>query len=279
MSGLGVPDDGGRRNMMLEGRTAVVYGGGGAIGGAIGGALAREGAHVGLAGPTREKLQKVAAAIEGEGGSCEIAEIDALDEQAVARHADALAATRGAIDVSVNAVGILHVQGTELADLSLEDFEHPIVAYMRTNFATAKATARHMRTAGEGVIMTISTTGSRMTVPGTLGFGVTCAAIEAFSRILAAELGRNGIRVVCLRPDAIPEAAQAGSHSAAVFAPVAEDAGVSVAEMLAVGAQRTMLGRFPTLDEVADTAAFLASDRAGAITASAVNLSCGSLAD
>jgi 3-oxoacyl-[acyl-carrier protein] reductase len=265
--------------MMLEDKTAVVYGSGGAVGGAIARALAREGAHVALAGRTCEKLQRVAATIEGEGGSCEVAEIDALDGQAVTRHADALAASRGAIDVSVNAVGILHVQGTELADLSLEEFEHPIVAYMRTNFATAKAVSKHMRATGEGVIMTISTTGSRMTVPGTLGFGVTCAAIEAFSRILAAELGPSGIRVVCLRPDAIAEAAPAGSHSAEVFAPVAEAAGVSLAEMLAIGAERTMLGRFPTLEEVADTAAFLASDGAGAITASVVNLSCGSLAD
>jgi 3-oxoacyl-[acyl-carrier protein] reductase len=50
---------------------------------------------------------------------------------------------------------------------------------------------------------------------------------------------------------------------------MAEAAGVSVAE-IAEGAQRTMLGRFPTLDEVAETAAFLASERAGAITAAVV---------
>jgi 3-oxoacyl-[acyl-carrier protein] reductase len=116
-------------------------------------------------------------------------------------------------------------------------------------------------------------------VPGVLGFGVTCAAIEAFSRILAAELGPSGMRVVCLRPDAIPEATAAGSHGAAFFAPVAEAVGVSVAELLAKGAERTLLVRFPTLEEVAATAAFLASERAGAITAAVVNLSCGALPD
>jgi 3-oxoacyl-[acyl-carrier protein] reductase len=271
--------DRGETKMLLDGKTAVVYGGGGAIGGAIGRALAREGAHVALVGRTRDKLERVAAAIDGKGGSCEVAELDALDGAAVTRHADAFAARRGGIDVAVTAVGIMHVQGTAFAELSLEDFEHPITSYLRVLFQTAKAVSRHMRANGGGVIMTISTPGSRLAFPGALGFSVACAGIEAFSRVLAAELGPSGVRVVCLRPDAIPEAAEAASHSVAVFAPVAEAAGVSVAELLAKGAERTMLGRFPTLDEVADTAAFLASDHAGAITASTVNLSCGSLPD
>jgi len=117
-----------------------------------------------------------------------------------------VAANAGGIDIALNAVGILHVQGTPLAELSFQDYAHRITAYTRTHFLTAKAVARHMVKQGSGVILTLSTPGSRMSGQGFLGYGVTCGAIETFSRILAGELGPSGIRVICLRPDAIPEA-------------------------------------------------------------------------
>jgi NAD(P)-dependent dehydrogenase (short-subunit alcohol dehydrogenase family) len=132
---------------------------------------------------------------------------------------------------------------------------------------------------GKGVILTISTPGSRMVGTGYLGYGVTCAAVEAFSRLLAADLGPSGIRVICLQPHAIPEAAAMGSHSREVFRPVAERAGITVEEMLAGAAGGTLLGRLPTLDEVANVAAFLASDQAGAMTGTVANLTCGALVD
>jgi short-subunit dehydrogenase len=69
--------------VLLEGKNAVVYGGGGAIGGAVARAFAREGARVFLAGHTRMPLEAVAGAIRAAGGSAEAAEVDALDEGAV----------------------------------------------------------------------------------------------------------------------------------------------------------------------------------------------------
>jgi NAD(P)-dependent dehydrogenase (short-subunit alcohol dehydrogenase family) len=52
----------------------------------------------------------------------EAAEVDALDEKAVDKHADAVAAKAGGIDIALNAVGILHVQGTPFAELSFQDY-------------------------------------------------------------------------------------------------------------------------------------------------------------
>lgn len=130
-----------------------------------------------------------------------------------------------------------------------------------------------------GVILTLSRPGSRMTGQGFLGYGVTCGAIETFSRILAGELGPSGIRVVCLRPHAIPEAVPA-SHVAEVFRGFAERAGTTVEEMLAGWARKdTLLGRLPTLAQVADHAAFVASDRAGAMTGAVANLTSGAVVD
>jgi 3-oxoacyl-[acyl-carrier protein] reductase len=265
--------------MLLEGKNAVIYGGAGAIGGAVARTFAREGARVFLAGRTLAKLDRVAGEISAAGGTAETAEVDVLDERAVDDHAEAVASSFGGIDVALNAVGIPHVQGTPIAELSLEDYAHPITAYTRTNFVTAKAVARHMVRQRSGVILTLSTAGSRVASPGYLGIAAACASIEAFSRALAGELGPSGIRVVCLRPDAIPEAVPT-SHTREVFQGPAERAGTTVEVMLAQrGRTGTLLGRFPTLAEVADFAAFAASDRAGAMTGAIANLTSGSLVD
>ena len=124
--------------MLLGNKNAVIYGAGGAIGGAVARAFAREGARVFLAGRTLAKLDAVAKDISAAGGVAKTAEVDALDEQAVNKHADAVAAIAGGIDIALNAVGILHVQGPPLAEVTAEDYMHPIKAYTRTNFLTAK---------------------------------------------------------------------------------------------------------------------------------------------
>src|SRR5215211_4063488 len=101
--------------MMLEDKTALIYGGGGAIGGAVARAFAGAGAHVYLAGRTRARLEAVANDV---GDAADVAEVDALDERAVAEHADAVAAHAGAIDIAVNAVSFPYAQGTSFADLA-----------------------------------------------------------------------------------------------------------------------------------------------------------------
>ncbi len=265
--------------MLLKKKIAVIHGGGGAIGGAVARTFAREGARVFLAGRTLAKLDAVAKEISAAGGVAETAEVDALDEQAVNKHADAVATKAGGIDIALNAVGILHVQGPPFAEVPFEDYMHLITAYTRTNFLTAKAVARHMAKQGAGVILTLSTPGARLTGQGFLGNGVSSAAIEAFSRILAGELGASGIRVICLRPHAIPEAV-ATSHTREPFSGHATRAGSTVEDWLAgLARTATLLKRLPTLAEVANFVAFVASDRAGAMTGAIVNLTCGSLVD
>ncbi len=265
--------------MLLHEKVSIIYGGGGAIGGAAARVFAREGARVFLAGRTAAKLEAVARDVRAAGGAAETAIVDALDEQAVEKHADAVAAKAGRIDIAFNAVGIVHLQGPPFAEVSLEDFTKPIAGYTRTNFITAKAVSRHMAKRGSGVILTISTPGSRMSAPGFIGYGVTCAAVEAFTRILAGELGPQGIRVVCLRPHAIPEAV-ATSHAKKVFQGFADRAGTTVETMLSEAMRSgTLLKRLPTLAEVAEFAAFVASDKAGAMTGAIANLSCGALVD
>jgi 3-oxoacyl-[acyl-carrier protein] reductase len=149
----------------------------------------------------------------------------------------------------------------------------PIDAFLRTNLISAKAVSRHMAARRSGTILTLSTAASRFARPGNLGFGTTCASIEATTQRLAVELGPSGVRIVCLRPTAVEDAPARGSYKAEVFAPLAAQ---SVEEMLAQwGQDQTLLGRLPTLAQVADTAVFLASDGGGAITGAVIDLTCG----
>src|ERR687894_696156 len=266
--------------MLLENKNAVIYGGGGAIGGAVARVFAREGARVFIAGRTREKLDAVAADIAAAGGRAETAQVDAFDQRAVEEHADAVAATAGSIDVALNAVSVMHDQGTLLADLSLEEFMRPIDGFLRTLFITSKAVARHMGRERPGVVLTLSEPGARLAVGGILGHGVSAAGKEAFSRLLAAELAPGNIRVIAIRPHAVVDAPAAGSYTKDLFTRSAAAAGQSVQDFLEGGlAQGTLLKRLPTLSEIAETAAFLASDRAGAMTGTVANLSAGALVD
>lgn len=266
--------------MILSNKTAIVYGGSGAIGSAIAAAFHRAGANVFMVARDAEKLRTAATRIDDGSGRLHIHTLDALDGSAVNQHADEVAAQTGRIDISVNVTGSFHIQGVPFLDLSLEDFMFPIDRYIRINFITAKAAARHMVKQKNGVLLSISTPGSKLPGTGFMGYGLACSGIEALNRHFAGELGAYGIRSVCLRPDAMPEAAANGSHSNEVFAKAAGGAGISIQDMLQQHAQaHTLLKRLPTLEEVANTAVFMASDQASAITGTVVNLTCGSLVD
>ncbi len=258
--------------MLLEDRNAVIYGGGGSIGGAVARAFAREGARVFLAGRTREKLEEVAEQIRSAGGVAKTAEVDALDEQVVEKHIGEVVEQAGSIDVSFNAISIRDVQLTPLVEMSREDFASPIMTGTTTHLLTARAAARRMAERGSGVILTLSASAVRAYVPGVYvgGFGVACAAIEALTKQLAAELGPQGIRAVCLRLEGIPESWE-GVSTEGWSAPPTE----IEAQMKA----HSLLGRVTTLADVGNAAAFLASDRAGATTGTVFNLTSGTVVD
>lgn len=250
--------------MLLENKNAVIYGAGGVIGGAVARAFAREGAKVFLAGRTLATLDEVAEEIRSVGGVAETARVDAFDERAVDEHADAVAAKAGGIDVSFNLISYGDVQGTPLAEMSLEDFQRPVMAAVKTMFLTSRAAARHMIRQGSGVILAFGGYGDPM--PYNLGgFQVALGAIEYLRRQLACELGPHGIRVLTLQTAGVPETISESF-----------DGRDAIVEHLA---EKTMLKRAATLEDVGNVAAFAASDWARTMTATALNITCGAEVD
>ena len=263
--------------MMLENKVAVIYGAGGGIGGAVARAFAREGARLFLTGRRLAEVEAVARGVVSAGGSAEAAEVDALNEQAIDRHLQSVIERADRVDISFDAVGIPNAKilGVPLADLAIERFTLPIATYLTSYFLTARLAARRMIANKSGVIMTATALLSRTGAPLVGGYGPAMAAKEALTRNLSAELAPHGIRVVGLRPQAMPETRTIKD----AYEPRATASGMSWEQWQAALASRTHPRRLMTLAEMANVAAFMASDQASGMTGTTVNLTMGSLDD
>jgi NAD(P)-dependent dehydrogenase (short-subunit alcohol dehydrogenase family) len=183
----------------------------------------------------------------------------------------------GRLDVSFNAIGIPNadIVGVPLTELDVEHFLIPLESYATSYFLTARAAARRMMSAGSGVIMTVSALHSRTGIPLVGGYGPAQAAKEALTRSLSAELAPHGIRVVGLRPQGMPETRTIRD----AYEPRAEASGMTWEEWQTALAGRTHPRRLMTVEEMANVAAFMASDLASGMTGTTVNLTMGSLDD
>ena len=262
---------------MLKDKVAVIYGAGGGIGGGVARAFASEGARLFLTGRNLAPVEVVAKDIVSAGGSAEAAEVDALDEQAVDEHLQSVIDNAGRVDISFHAVGIPNagILGVPLVELGLEQFVLPITTHAVSYFLTARVAGRHMIPNGSGVIMTVTAQHSRTGFPLVGGYGPANAAKEALTRELSAELAPHGIRVVGLRPNGMPETPTIRD----AFEPRAKATGMTWEQWQEMLASRTHPRRLMTLEEMANMAVFVASDKASGMTGTTVNLSMGSLDD
>jgi NAD(P)-dependent dehydrogenase (short-subunit alcohol dehydrogenase family) len=257
--------------MLLENKNAVIYGGGGSIGSAVAHAFAQEGAKVFLAGRTLQSLEKIAEEIRSARGRAEVAVLDALDERAVDEHVQGVITQAGHIDVSFNLISRGDVQGIPLIDMPADDLLRAVVNGLHSNFITARAAARRMVEQGSGVILALDS-GSAHLSPMMGSTGPADAATDTFTRNLAAEIGPQGVRVVGIWTAGLPETFSK-EKLAAVDSKFRDEAAFQ--GLIDNLDRMRMTRRSPTLAQVAATAAFLASENAGAITGTFVNVTSG----
>ncbi len=247
----------------------VIHGAGGAIGGAVASAFARRGADLHLAGPRQESLDRLSHTLRDVGrGRVSTDIVDAFDAEAVDAHAAAVADAAGRIDVVMNAASIPLVQGAPLTDMQWEDVLAPVSAWVKTQYLTSRAAAVHMSARGSGTILTLSASPSTVAIGGVGGFAAACAAVEALTRTLAAELGPSGVRAVCIRAQRIVDTL--GSTP---------DLPMPVEQFRGFLESLTTSKSLPTLEDVAGVAVFLAEGGARAMNGSVMNVTCGMSAD
>lgn len=251
--------------MLLESKTAVIYGGGGAVGSAMAKGFADEGARCILVGRTPSTLEAVAEKIRATGGQVETAVVDALDEAAVNDHADAVVKTTGSLDISVNVISQDAIF-QPLLDIPVEDFARSMGKLVTSQLVTTKAAARHMVRQGSGVILFFGGAdyATRLDRQGLGNVTVSMDTVEALRRQWACEVGPRGVRVVTLLTGGITETFP--------DEPEFEAAKQSIID-------QTLLGRAATAADVGHVAAFVASDRGRSMTATQVNISCGACGD
>jgi 3-oxoacyl-[acyl-carrier protein] reductase len=250
-------------DVLLENKTAVIYGGGGDIGAAMARGFAAEGARVFLAGRTPAKLDAVAEQIRDGGGVAETAVVDALDEPTVNSWVDSVAATAGSIDISVNVISQDSIFGP-LIEMPVDAFGRSLETMARSFLLTTQAAARHMVKQGSGVILHFGGSDASNSMPGLGNVQIGFDMVEAMRRQWACELGQHSIRVLSMRTGGIPES-------------MGDDPQTEPFKQQIIDS--TLLKRGATLTDVGRVAAFLASDHARTLTSTQVNISCGSLVD
>jgi NAD(P)-dependent dehydrogenase (short-subunit alcohol dehydrogenase family) len=255
---------------LLEGKNAIIYGGGGGIGGGVARAFAREGARVFLAGRTPAGLEAVAGAIRASGGSADVAVLDALEEGAVEDHVQNVVSLGGSVDVSFNLIGRGDIQGVPLVEMKTDDLLRAVVNGLQSNFLTARAAARRMIEQGSGVILHLNSASGEGAMPGMGSTGPADAATESFMRYLAAEVGPSGVRVCGIWTAGVVE-----TLTKEKLARVGGEDGPDPQVVEAMIAGAAALRRAPRLADVADVAVFLASDRARGMTGTMANVTSG----
>lgn len=256
--------------MILQNKNAIIYGAGGSIGDAVAKALASGGAKLFLTGRNLDSVQRVADEIVASGGFAEAARVDAMDASAINSHIAEVIEKAGTVDISFNCIGLDVVQNLPLVDISVDDFVRPVQIAMHSQFLTATAAGKMMMKQGSGVILSLTATPGGIGYPYTAGFAPACAAMESFSRNLAAELGVYGVRAVNIR--------SGGSPDSAVFRNAIDAIPEVMKTVIRTMEADTMLKKLPLMADIANLAVFLTSDLAGKITGVTVDVTCGTTA-
>jgi NAD(P)-dependent dehydrogenase (short-subunit alcohol dehydrogenase family) len=187
--------------MVIQGRNALVTGGGRGLGAALGRRLAREGARVVLVARTQAEVEAVARAIREEGGEAHALAADIGRREDAARIAGAAAALVGPVDLLVHDASTLGpVPLRLLLDTPDGDLEEALAVNVLGPFRLSKHVAGAMALRGGGVVVHVTSDASVNAYPTWGAYGVSKAALDHLARIWAAELKGSGVRFLSIDP-------------------------------------------------------------------------------
>jgi NAD(P)-dependent dehydrogenase (short-subunit alcohol dehydrogenase family) len=247
------------RDRLLHGHVAVVTGAGSGIGQAIATGFGREGAHVAVLDINAETAAKTAAAIAAAGGKAKAFTLDVTDRGACREAAAKVASEVGAVSILVNNAGINRRNAfAGDPDAVVKDWQDIMAINLNGMFNVTHAFLTPLR-ASKGRIVNIASIQSFVHVrtPNSPAYTTSKHGVLGFTRALAAELGKDGVRVNAIGPGLIetPLNAQVRANNP---------------ELIKIFVDHTPLGRAGKPEDIVGPALFLASDMSSYVTGAIV---------
>jgi NAD(P)-dependent dehydrogenase (short-subunit alcohol dehydrogenase family) len=252
----------------FDGKVALVTGAAMGLGAAFARAFAAEGAAVGLLDVDEHALESTAASIAGSGGRA-VSIVGDVSEAAVAEGAVRTVVSEfGCLDVLVNNAGV--VRYGELPRFPEEDWDYVLGINLKGMYQTSRFAIPEFRKQGGGAIVNVASVQAYWSHQGAVAYSASKGGVVAFTRALALDHAREGIRVNAVAPGTVltPMVRDAAQRSN----PQNPDAA------LAEFAQTHPIGRIIQPEEVANVVLFLASDKASVVTGITLPVDGGLLA-
>lgn len=211
------------------------------------------------------------------GGNAEAARVDALVETEIDSFLKKVVAAHGRLDIVFNGIAVDYAEmgGRPPATVAtLEQFMAPMEKICGSQFLTSRVAAKYMmETRTEGTVLHLTAALSRSKLANLAGITAASAAIEGMTRVMAAEWGEHCIKVICICPGALMETRRISGWIEAA----AKQYNIPVEQLVAQYKSFDILKTSPTLKQVGETAAFLASETGMVFNSHVVDVDCGKL--
>ena len=255
---------------LLEGRVAIVSGVGPGMGRAIALELAGAGADVALGARREASWGPVVEEVEARGRRAIGVSTDITDPDQCRRLVDTCASELGRVDILVNNAFAEEDWHLQFDGFDPQRWRQPIDVNVFGTLTLTQAVVPHLRAVGGGSVVMITTLSVRNPVPLLAGYAASKRALTTAAHVLAKELGPHKIRVNCVAPGHIR-----GGSLDEYFAWIAEQRGISVADVADEIAAQNPLHHLAGPEEIAPAVLFFASDLSRVITGQTLDVNCG----
>ncbi len=261
----------------LKNKVAVVFAASGDIAGAVARSFSEHGARLYITARNLDAVEALARELNASGGHVEAAKVDAMDETEIDSFLKKVVADNGRLDIVFNGIGVSYSEmggRPPTTTATFEQFMTPMKTLCGSQFLTSRVAAKYMmQTKSEGTILLLTAALSRSKLSNVAGITAASAAVEGLTRVMATEWGGDGIKAICICPGALMETKRISGWIDAA----AEQYGVPSEQLIAQYKALDILKTSPTLKQVGETAAFLASETGVAFNSHIVDVDCGKL--